>query len=94
VSDPEVIHSLARILASDATAVEERYLILPQLGLRLAARQDLRRKYQNESDSFCYFEEALSKVCSGNPKATVGHVVECLKELEMNSAAGKLVASV
>jgi hypothetical protein len=94
VSDPEVLVHLAKILKKDAAAVEERNLILAQLGLPLAVRQDLRRKYQNEGDSFCYFEEGLSKFFSGNPNATVGHVVECLKELELNSAAGKLLASV
>jgi hypothetical protein len=91
VSGPEVVR-LAKILTNDATAVEKRNQILAQLGLPLAARQDLRRKYQSEGDSFCYFEEALSKFCSGNPNTTVGHVVQCLEEIEMlNSVVGKLV---
>jgi hypothetical protein len=90
VSDPEVVR-LARILANDVTAVEKREQILGQLGLRLITRRDLRSKYQNEDDSFCYFEDGLNKVLSGNPKATVGLVVDCLQELELNNAAGKLV---
>jgi patatin-like phospholipase/acyl hydrolase len=60
-------------------------------GLPLAARQDPRRKYQKEGDSFCYFEEARSKFYSVNPNATVGHAVEYLKELELNNVVGKPV---
>jgi hypothetical protein len=93
VSHQEVSHLLARILADDVTAVDKREQIRGQLGLPPISRQD-QQIYHYNSDSYPYFLDMLNKFCSRNPKATLGYVVKCLKELDLNNAAGKLVHSV
>ncbi len=91
MSDQEIFR-LAGILAEDPTAIEKRERILGRhLGLPLVSLQALSDKHRYDADYFGYFMDGLTKFWSGNPNATVGRVLACLRALELNSAAGKLV---
>jgi hypothetical protein len=90
VSDTK-IYRLAQILASDTMAVEKRNQIHGQLGLELASLNARRRRCHQDVDSYWFFVDTLSEFRSKTSNASVGDVVECLKELQLESAAGKLV---
>ncbi len=90
VSDP-VIFRLATILANDAMAVEKRDQIHGQLGLSHVSQQALWIKYP--ANFFGFFKNTLHEFKGMNLNATVKNVVKHLKELQMQSAIGKLAVS-
>jgi hypothetical protein len=82
------IYRIARILASDTTAVKNREEIYGILRLPLAELTDLKRNLAYDgSGSYEFFVCALSKYRAKNgASGTVEELADCLKQLGLTSA--------
>jgi hypothetical protein len=93
VDDAE-IHRIARILASDSSAIEQKEQIHGELGLKLADLADLKQAVDRDrSGVYGFFVGTLSKYKSLNSSkvATEESLIACFTNLNLVSVVGESV---